>query len=93
MALEPLKMGGLGHFKTSKKKPNFGGNTHVTLNPKPKQLNGLHYQNFQILWNTEKVNQRLESQTPPYFPNGDSVREFFYIIGFRILENGGLGHL
>ncbi len=27
--------GGVGHLKTQKKKPNFGGNTHVTLNPKP----------------------------------------------------------
>jgi hypothetical protein len=27
--------GGVGHIKTQKKKPNFGGNTHVTLNPKP----------------------------------------------------------
>jgi hypothetical protein len=26
--------GGVGHIKTPKKKPNFGGNTHVTLNPK-----------------------------------------------------------
>jgi hypothetical protein len=40
-----------------------------------------------------KVNQRLESQTPPYLPNGDSVGELFYIIGFRTLENGGVGHL
>jgi len=39
----------------------------------------------------EKVNQGLESQTPPYLPNGDSVEEFFYIIGFRTLENGGVG--
>ncbi len=30
-----LENGGVGHFKTPKKKPNFGGNTHVTLNPKP----------------------------------------------------------
>jgi len=30
-----LENGGVGHLKTSKKKPNFGGNTHVTLNPKP----------------------------------------------------------
>jgi hypothetical protein len=30
---------------------------------------------------------------PPYLPNGDSVEEFFYIIGFRTLENGGVGHL
>jgi hypothetical protein len=52
-------------------------------------------QNFppQILWNTGKVNQRLKSQTSPYLPNGDSVEEFFYIIGFRTLENGGVGHL
>jgi hypothetical protein len=35
LASEPLKMGGVGHFKTQKKKPNFGGDTHVTLNPKP----------------------------------------------------------
>jgi hypothetical protein len=27
--------GGVGHFKTPKKKPNFGEDTHVTLNPKP----------------------------------------------------------
>jgi len=39
-----------------------------------------------------KVNQGLKSQTPPYLPNGDSVKEFFYIIGFRTLENGGVGH-
>ncbi len=30
-----LENGGVGHFKTQKKKPNFGGDTHVTLNPKP----------------------------------------------------------
>jgi hypothetical protein len=30
-----LKNGGVGHIKTPKKTPNFGGNTHVTLNPKP----------------------------------------------------------
>jgi hypothetical protein len=34
-----------------------------------------------------------KSQPPPYLPNGDSVEEFFYIIGFRTLENGGVGHL
>jgi hypothetical protein len=27
--------GGIGHLKTPKKKPNFRGNTHVTLNLKP----------------------------------------------------------
>jgi hypothetical protein len=32
--------GGVDHFKTQKKKLNFGGDTHVTLNPKnPKPLN------------------------------------------------------
>jgi len=30
---EPLKMGGVGQLKTQKKKPNFGKDTHVTLNP------------------------------------------------------------
>jgi hypothetical protein len=30
-----LENGGVGHLKTPKKKPNFGGDTHVTLNPKP----------------------------------------------------------
>jgi hypothetical protein len=30
-----LENGGVRHLKTQKKKPNFGGNTHVTLNPKP----------------------------------------------------------
>jgi hypothetical protein len=40
-----------------------------------------------------KVNQGLKTQTPPYLPNGDSVKEFFYIIGFRTFENGGIGHL
>ncbi len=31
--------GGVVNQKTPKKKPNFGGNTHVTLNPKPKAIN------------------------------------------------------
>jgi hypothetical protein len=53
----------------------------------PKQLYGLHYPK------TKKVNQGLKSQTPPYLPNGDSVGEFFYIVGFRTLEDGGVGHL
>jgi hypothetical protein len=35
MMIRTLINGGVGHLKTSKKKPNFGGNTHVTLNPKP----------------------------------------------------------
>jgi hypothetical protein len=44
---------------------------------------------------TDRKSQPKESQrqTPPYLPNGDSVEECFYIIGFRTLENGGVGHL
>jgi hypothetical protein len=33
------------------------------------------------------------SQTPPYLPNGEGLEKFYYIIGFRTLENGGIGHL
>jgi hypothetical protein len=40
-----------------------------------------------------KVKQGLKSQTPPYLPNANNVKEFFYIIGFKTLENGGVGHL
>ncbi len=39
------------------------------------------------------VNQGLQSQTPTYLPNGDSVKGFFYIIAFKTLQNGGVGHL
>jgi hypothetical protein len=53
----------------------------------PKQHYELHYPNIQILRLPRK------SQTPPYLPNGDSAKGFFYIIGFRTLENGGVGHL
>ncbi len=35
IGLRTLENGGVGHIKTPKKKPNFGGDTHVTLNPKP----------------------------------------------------------
>jgi hypothetical protein len=42
---------------------------------------------------TEKVNQGLKSQTPPYLPNGDRLWWAFYTIGFKTLENGGVGHL
>jgi len=42
---------------------------------------------------TGKVNQGLESQTPPYLSNGDRLREFFCTIVLRTLENGGVGHL
>jgi len=41
----------------------------------------------------EKSTQRLKSETPPYLPNADSVGEFFYIVGFKTLENGGVGHV
>jgi hypothetical protein len=30
-----LENGAVRQLKTQKKKPNFGGNTHVALNPKP----------------------------------------------------------
>ncbi len=42
---------------------------------------------------TEKVNQRLKSQTPPYLPNGDRLWWDYYTFGFKTLENGGVGHL
>jgi hypothetical protein len=50
-------------------------------------------QTFKFCDKTEKVNQRLKSQTPPYLPNGDTLWWVFYIIGFKTLENGGVGHL
>jgi hypothetical protein len=34
--IRTLENVGVGHFKTPKKKPKFGGNTHITLNLKPK---------------------------------------------------------
>jgi hypothetical protein len=34
IGLTTFENGGVGHLKTQKKKPNFGGDTHVTLNPK-----------------------------------------------------------
>jgi hypothetical protein len=42
---------------------------------------------------TIKVNQALESQTPPYLPNGEGLWWAFHTIGFKTLENGGVGHL
>jgi hypothetical protein len=42
---------------------------------------------------TVKVNQALESQTPPYLPNGEGLWWAFHTIGFKTLENGGVGHL
>jgi hypothetical protein len=42
---------------------------------------------------TGKVNQGLKSQAPPYLPNGDTLWWVFYIIRFKTLENGGVGHL
>jgi hypothetical protein len=54
---------------------------------------GLGCPNFQILWHPRKVNQGLESQTPPYLPNGDKLGKYFYTIGFKTHENGRIGHL
>ncbi len=50
-------------------------------------------QTFKFCAHTGKVNKGLKNQTPPYLPNGEGVGEFFYIIGFGTLENGGVGHL
>jgi hypothetical protein len=63
-----------------KKKPNFGGDTHVTLNPKPTiASHPMHFrefsktlsnfmdfsvQTFKFCHKIGKVNQELESQTP-----------------------------
>jgi hypothetical protein len=58
-----------------------------------KQLYELHCPNFQILWNTEKINQRLKNQTPPYLPNGDTLMDFFSTIRIRTLQNGGVDRL
>jgi hypothetical protein len=41
----------------------------------------------------KKSQPKTEKSNPPYLPNGDSVGECFYIIGFITLENGGVGHL
>jgi hypothetical protein len=60
-----------------------------TLTSQPLKIKGQAPDIFKFYAHTRKVNQGLKSQTPPYLPNGDSVREFFYIIGFRTLENGG----
>jgi len=50
-------------------------------------------QTFKFCDKTKKVNHTLKSQTPPYLPNGDTLWWVFYIIGFKTLENGGVGHL
>jgi hypothetical protein len=50
-------------------------------------------QTFQFCHKIGKINQGLESQTPPYLPNGDILEEFYCTIGFRTLENEGVGHL
>jgi len=43
---------------------------------------------------TKKVNQGLKSQTPPpYLPNGEGLWWVFHTIGFKTLENGGVGDL
>jgi hypothetical protein len=43
--------------------------------------------------NRKKSTNDLESQTPPYLPNGDRLGEFFCSIMFRNLINEGVGHL
>jgi len=50
-------------------------------------------QTFKFCHKTGKVNQELESQTPPYLPNGDTLEEFFHTIAFKTLQNGGVGRL
>jgi hypothetical protein len=55
----------------------------------PKQHYELHYPNIQILRLPKKSQTGTEKSNPPYLPNGGSVKEFFYIIGFITLENGG----
>jgi len=53
IGFKTLKNWVVGQLKTPKKNPNFGGDTHVTLNPghkaKPKQPYRLHCPNFEIL--------------------------------------------
>ncbi len=41
--IRTLENGGVGHLKIQKKKPNFGGDTHVTLNPKTLNLGKTSY--------------------------------------------------
>jgi len=67
--------------------------TSITLEMPGSYLKGQALETFKFSTHRGKVNQRLKSQTPPYLPNGDSVSKFFYIIGFKTLENGGVGHL
>jgi hypothetical protein len=50
-------------------------------------------QSFKFCDNIGKVNHGLESQTPPYLPNGDKLGKFYYTIGFTTLQNGEVGHL
>ncbi len=42
---------------------------------------------------TQEKSTRDKKVNPPYPPNGDNVGEFLYIIGFKTLENGGVGHV
>jgi hypothetical protein len=64
-----------------------------TLTSQPLKIKGQALKTFKFSAHTWKVNQRLESQTPPYLPNGDRLGKFYYTIGFRTLINGGVGHL
>jgi hypothetical protein len=59
----------------------------------PNNIMNCTVQTFKFCDCLGKVNYELKSQTPPYLPNGDNVKKFFYIIGFTTLENGGVGHL
>jgi hypothetical protein len=59
----------------------------------PSNIMNFTIQTFKFCDYPGGVKQGLKSQTPPYLPNGDSVKGFFYIIGFRTLQNGGVGHL
>jgi hypothetical protein len=54
---------------------------------------GLAFQTFKFCDSTTKVNQGLESQTPPYLPNGDRLGKLFYTTLLKTLENGRVGHL
>jgi hypothetical protein len=50
-------------------------------------------QTFKFCDSIGKVNQGLESQTPPYLSNGDRLGKYFCTIRFKTFENGGVGHL
>ena len=41
----------------------------------------------------QKVNSNLTKSKLPYLTNGDSVKRNYWLIGFTIIENEGVGHL